>query len=101
MELYIDIAGKIIALAFVSVLYFAYGKMKAYLEAKMQSIENDDLALLIASFVEAAEQMFKVDDPTGQKRKEYVIAQLKELGYVITSQIDAYIESAVYEINQR
>ncbi len=101
MDIWIDIIGKIAGIAFVTIVYFAYGKLKAYLEARIDSMENDDLALLIASFVEAAEQLFKVDDPTGQKRKEYVIKQLTELGYTITSQIDALIESAVYEINQR
>jgi len=50
--------------------------------------------------VEAAEQMLKDDDPDGTKRKAYVIEQLCVLGYTITEEINAYIESEVYKLNQ-
>lgn len=99
MELVIEIIGKILAALFVGLFYFFIKKLKEYIEVQKESIENKDLLLLIDSFVEAAEQLFKVDDPTGQKRKAYVEEQLTALGYEITKQIDAYIEAAVYEIN--
>lgn len=99
MELYIDIAGKIIAVAFVTVLYFAYGKLKAYIETQKAYVKNEDARKLIESFVEAAEQLLKMDDPTGQKRKEYVISMLKEIGAEIDAGLDAEIEAAVYRLN--
>ena len=99
MELIIELIGKIIGAAFVGLAFFALKKIKEYIEVQKQSIQNKDLLLLIDSFVEAAEQMFKADDPTGSKRKSYVEEQLIALGYAINNQIDAYIEAAVYELN--
>lgn len=99
MELIIELIGKIIGAAFVAMVFFALKKLKEYLEVQKESIQNKDLLLLIDSFVEAAEQMFKLNDPTGEKRKSYVEEQLTALGYAITKQIDAYIEAAVYELN--
>lgn len=99
MSLIIELIGKILGAAIVALLFFALKKLKEYIEVQKQSIENKDLLLLIESLVEAAEQMFKLNDPTGEKRKTYVEEQLVALGYEITRQIDAYIEAAVYEIN--
>lgn len=99
MELIIELIGKILGAVFVGLCIFAARKLKEYIETKKKSIENADLLLLIDSFVEAAEQMFKLNDPTGEKRKTYVEEQLVSLGFAINSQIDAYIEAAVYGIN--
>ena len=99
MELIIELIGKLIAALFVGLTYYALRKLTEYLEAQKESIKNKDLLLLIDSFVEAAEQLFKADDPTGQKRKKYVEEQLMALGFAITEQIEAYIEASVYEIN--
>ncbi len=99
MELIIEIIGKILAALFVGLFYFFIKKLKEYIEVQKESIENRDLLLLIDSFVEAAEQLFKADDPTGEKRKSYVEEQLTQLGYLVNDRIDAYIEAAVYELN--
>lgn len=99
MTLIIELIGKILGAAIVALLFFALKKLKEYIEVSKQSIENKDLLLLIESLVEAAEQMFKLNDPTGEKRKTYVEEQLVALGYAINAQIDAYIEAAVFEIN--
>ena len=71
MDIWIDIIGKIAAVVFVTIIYFAYGKLKAYLETQTAYWKNEDARKLIESFVRAAEQLLKIDDPTGQKRKEY------------------------------
>lgn len=99
MTLIIELIGKIIGAAFVAMVFFALKKLKEYLEAQKESIQNKDLLLLIDSFVEAAEQLFKANDPEGKKRKQYVEEHLMALGYAITEQIEAYIEASVYEIN--
>lgn len=99
MELIIELIGKILGAAIVALLFFALKKLKEYIEVQKESIENKDLLLLIDSFVEAAEQMLKVDDPTGQKRKAYVVEQLTALGYAMNDQIEAYIEASVFELN--
>lgn len=100
MELIIELIGKIIAALFVGLTYYALRKLTEYLEAQKESIKNKDLLLLIDSFVEAAEQLYKLNDPTGEKRKQYVEQQLMALGYAITEQVEAYIEASVFEVNQ-
>ena len=56
--------------------------------------------LLIENFVTAADQLYKADDPTGVIRKKYVEDQLKALGYAITDELNAFIESAVKKCNK-
>ena len=99
MDIWIDIIGKIAAVVFVTIIYFAYGKLKAYLETQTAYWKNEDARKLIESFVKAAEQLLKVDDPTGQKRKEYVIQMLRDIGAEVDEGLDAEIEAAVYRLN--
>lgn len=99
MEIIVDLLGKIIAAAFVSLVFLALKELKAFILAKKDEIEDEKLRTLIESFVEAAEQMFKEDDPTGEKRKKYVEENLEALGYKINEQINAYIEAYVFDIN--
>lgn len=100
MDMIIDLLGKIIAAAFVSIVFIALKELKAFILAKKEEIEDEKLRALIESFVEAAEQMFKEDDPTGEIRKKYVEDNLKALGYEINNQINAYIEAYVFDVNQ-
>lgn len=99
MEVIIDLLGKIIAAAFVSVIFLALKELKSFILAKKEEIEDEKLRALIESFVEAAEQMLKEDDPDGTIRKQYVEENLKLLGYEINEQINAYIEAYVFDIN--
>lgn len=99
MEVIIDLLGKIIAAAFVSIIFIALKELKSFILAKKEEIEDEKLRALIESFVEAAEQMLKEDDPDGTIRKQYVEENLKLLGYEINEQINAYIEAYVFDIN--
>lgn len=99
MEVIIDLLGKIIAAAFVSIIFIALKELKSFILAKKEEIEDEKLRALIESFVEAAEQMLKEDDPDGAIRKQYVEENLKLLGYEINEQINAYIEAYVFDIN--
>lgn len=76
-------------------------KVKEWLDGKISQIDNETLALIVKSFVEAAEQMYKAEDPTGIKRKAYVEKNLTELGVKITEEINALIEQAVYQVNNK
>lgn len=99
MENLIDIVVKIIAALLAIGGAWLIGKAKAYFAAKIEATENADLIRVIEQFCAAAEQIFKMDDPTGAKRKEYVQGLLVDLGIEVNSAIDALIEAAVYRIN--
>lgn len=79
----------------VAVLIMAYvaPKLKAWLNANLDAKEMEMLDRLIKAFVEAAEQTIHT---SGADRKAYVVAQLRELNYEITQEIDARIEAAVF-----
>ena len=76
-------------------------KVKEWLDGKISQIDNETLALIVKSFVEAAEQMYKAGDPTGTKRKAYVEDNLTRLGFKITAEINALIEQTVYHVNNK
>lgn len=96
METVIDI---IIRLAATLLIYGGYLLLKnaaAYLKGKF---ENENLDKFIEECVKAAEQMYKLEDPSGDKRLAYVQKMLVEAGYEMTEAIRAIIESKVYEVN--
>lgn len=92
----LEIIVKILALI---VMGYIIPKLRAYLSAKLSAENMAELERLVWAFVEAAEQTLRADDPTGEKRKAYVVSQLKDLGYEITAELDAMIEAAVYGLN--
>ena len=95
----LDIVVKILAALLTMGITYVLTKVKKFLESRMSETDMDMLENLISSFCQAAEQQFKEDDPTGEKRLEYVKEQLVKLGYEITDLIQAEIESAVWKIN--
>ncbi len=80
-------------------LLFLLGHIKEALITKIKNGQASEVDLLIADFVAAAEQELKKNDPTGEKRKQYVIDCLLSLGILITKEIDARIEAAVFRQN--
>ncbi len=92
----IDIAVKLLAIILVA---YVLPEFKKWLAIKIGDEKAAKLAEYIEKFVKAAEQMYKDSDTTGEMRKEYVMEQLRRLGYVITDEINARIESEVFEIN--
>lgn len=94
----IAIIGKLLGAAALALGTFLCKKVSEWLEAK---INKETLAVvenLIDNFVKAAEQLYREDDPTGAIRNTYVKKNLEELGYVITEEINAYIESKVFDL---
>ena len=100
MEEIIAIIGKILAAAVVALLAYLTPKIKEWLNAKIGTDNTAKVLLLIENFVTAADQLYKTDDPTGVIRKKYVEDQLKQLGYVITGELNGFIESAVKKCNK-
>ena len=93
----LEIVVKVLA---VVITGYLIPKLKAYLSARLNAEQQAELDRLIRAFVEAAEQTLKAEDPTGEKRKAYVIQQLQALNYEITSELDALIEAAVYGLKE-
>lgn len=61
----------------------------------VDKIKDARLREIILTFVEAADQMLKKVDPTGEQRKAYVLKSLAELGIENNAYINALIEQAV------
>lgn len=87
----LNIVGKLLAALVVGILTYFTPKINALLETwKIKG--------LVSSFVEAADQMFKAEDPDGSIRNAYVKEQLEALGVIINEKVNAYIESKVFEL---
>jgi len=95
-EQIVDIVVKLLAIILIA---YVLPELKNWLATKIGEEKAAKLAEYIEKFVKAAEQMYKETDATGEMRKQYVMEQLRKLGYVITDEINARIESEVFEIN--
>ena len=93
----INIGLKILA-AIISIILTC--KVKPWLEQKLGKEKLDQMIIIVKELVASAEQMLKSDDPTGEKRKAYVTQQLIAMGYKMTEQLNAIIESQVWTLNQ-
>lgn len=74
--------------------------IKKWLQQRRDESEMSAVDSLIEQFVAAADQLLKGDDPTGEKRKQYVIDRLGEIGYKLTDIFNAKIEAAVFQLNR-
>lgn len=73
-------------------------KLAKYLETLTADREKNKLIEIINTLVYAADQKLKREDPTGEKRKDYVIRELNKLGIEYSSFIDALVEESVFNI---
>lgn len=96
---YVEIIGKLLGAVVVAIIAYLTPKFNAWLDAKVGEQKAEVLRRLIMEFVTAADQLFKAEDPTGQIRKRYVEQQIEALGYKLTDDINAMIESAVWSVN--
>lgn len=97
----ISIIGKLIAAVFVGVVTYLAPKAKGWLEIHASKSSQEQTKLLITSFAEAAEQLLHDKDEDGSLRMDYVKKQLSDIGIMITDEIVAMIEGAVWEINNQ
>lgn len=72
---------------------------KKWLSDKIGSDNADYVYQQICIFAQAAEQLLKMNDPDGTKRKEYVVNKIEELGVEVNQTVLDMIESAVWNIN--
>lgn len=96
-ELISEIAVLIVRVVVIVVMGYVVPKLKAYLDARLTAEQSAELERLIKALVEAAEQTIHT---RGEDRKEYVVQQLKSLGYQVDEEIDARIEAAVYGLKE-
>ena len=100
MDQILEIVGKLLGAALVVLAVYLTPKIKEWLNEKIGETSTNHIIVLIENFVTAADQLFKSEDPTGEIRNEYVKDQLTKLGYVITDEINSFIESAVKKCNK-
>ena len=94
-----EIIGNLLAAFVVGLLAYLAPKAKAWLEARIDKTAYDQLMMLVVSFCRAAEQLYHDTDPKGEKRKQFVLTQLRRLDVEITEAVINMIEGAVWEIN--
>lgn len=95
-----DIIGKLLAALVVGLVAYLVPKLKAWLEARTDKDTTESVLELIKSFVQAADQLFHDNDPTGTIRMTFVKDQLKAAGVEVTDSIVNLIEGAVWAVNQ-
>ena len=76
------------------------GVLIPYIKTKTTREQRESIYTIVFHAVKAAEQLLKKNDPTGEKRKEYVINYLSNKGVKLTIEdLDVLIEAAVRELN--
>ena len=71
-----------------------------YIKSKTTEKQRDNIYTLISIAVSAAEQVLKIEDPSGEKRKRYVVEYLNSKGIKISEDdLDVFIEAAVKDLN--
>ncbi len=71
-----------------------------YLKAKLTRHQQDTLMTLIEIAVNAAEQLFRDEEKSGEKKLEFVKEFLRTQGAVTDANTDNMIESAVYKMTK-
>lgn len=94
-----EIIGKLLAALLVGLLAYLTPKAKEWLEANTDASTNENIRRMAESFARAAEQLYYEQDPTGEKRRQFVQEQLQALGVEVTEAVINMIEGAVWEIN--
>lgn len=97
---FLDIIIRLLAALFVGIVAYLAPKISSYIKVNGESLESKEFITLISYFVQAADQLLKDDDPTGEKRMDYVIKNLESLGYEVTNTVISMIEGAVWKVNR-
>lgn len=70
------------------------------IKAKYDAEKRSKIYEYIEIAVNAAEQILKVEDPTGEKRKQFVVDYLNDKGLKISVQdLNMMVEAAVNQLN--
>lgn len=95
----LDIVAKLLGGVVAILIAWITPKLREWLMARTDEATTNEILALVVTFAQAAEQLLHDDDPTGEKRKAYVIEQLEKLGVKVTDAVLAMIEGAVWQIN--
>ena len=96
MENIYEIIGKLLAAFVVACLV---PKARAWFETRITKDTQERIHQLVVSFTRAAEQLYHDTDPDGEKRRKFVMEQLRLMGVEITEAVLNMIEGSVWEIN--
>lgn len=99
MENIYEIIGKLLAAFVVGLLACLVPKARAWFETRITKDTQERIHQLVVSFTRAAEQLYHDTDPDGEKRRKFVLEQLRLLGVEITEAVLNMIEGSVWEIN--
>ena len=94
LKLLVELLGTLVGCAILTII----PKLKDWLKSKSEKEDSNNVYSLATVFVEAAEQQFKAEDPTGKLRKEYVEKCFVELGIEVTEAVNAIIEACVFRL---
>lgn len=94
-----EIIGNLLAALVVGLLAALVPKARAWFEANADKAVQEKVQRMARAFAQAAEQLYRNNDPKGEIRKRFVQEQLRALGVEITEMTVNMIESAVWEIN--
>ena len=96
-----EIISILIKLFAVFVVVYLIPKFTEFLNNQIGAEESATLEKYIQDFVLAADQLYKSEDPSGEKRNAYVKEKLEKLGYVISDLINAKIEAEVLKLGHK
>ena len=99
MDIY-EIVGKLLGAILVALLAWLAPKVEVWLGTNTTAREEEAIRAVVKNLCRAAEQLLKEDDPTGDKRNEYVREHLELMGIEITEMVVAMIEGEVFNINR-
>lgn len=99
MENIYEIIGNLLAAFVVGLLACLVPKARAWFETRITKDTQERIHQLVVSFTRAAEQLYHDTDPDGDKRRKFVLEQLRLLGVEITEAVLNMIEGSVWEIN--
>ena len=94
----VEMVEALVKLVLVILASILMPQVFAFIKAKVEDMKDEKLRTIISTLVYAAEQLLKKEDPTGEKRKAYVLEQLRILGIKVTGYVDAMIEEEVITI---
>lgn len=100
MDTIIEIVGKLLGFIVVAVIAYLAPQISEWLTSKIGESNTNELKAYVRSFVRAADQLLKEEDPTGEKRNEYVLEHLRLVGIEITEAVISMIEGEVFDVNK-
>lgn len=94
-----EIIGNLLAAFVVGLLACLVPKARVWFETRISKDTQERIHQLVVSFTRAAEQLYHDIDPDGEKRRKFVMEQLRLLGVEVTEAVLNMIEGSVWEIN--